>query len=199
VPLDATLGEIIQANPWVIPVAIILVVVVILVLRWVARRLPAAEWRLSFDADAHQESHEALRARAARLPAERFFGSTLWEKIALVSLVSIIFSQILPGVQATIVQVAIGVAYLIVVNSALSHWLARRGTEWRSAAAEFAVMVVANLGAVLLAYFLLPRAGGSINLTNTLFFVLLLTLIVVLFDRYRPVYRLRAVSMKDVG
>jgi hypothetical protein len=38
---------------------------------------------------------------------------------------------------------------------------------------------------------LLPEFDGSIDLGPTLFFVLLLTLLVTLFDRYRQVYLMR--------
>jgi hypothetical protein len=37
----------------------------------------------------------------------------------------------------------------------------------------------------------LRRIGGSLDLATTLFFALLLTLLVVLFDRYRQVYLMR--------
>jgi hypothetical protein len=102
--------------------------------------------------------------------------------------VSGIFAQILPDVQSTFLQLAIAVAFIIIVNTALSHWLARRGTEWGSIVREFIVMSVVNFGLVLVYAFLLPRFDGSINLGNTLFFVLLLTLLVTLYDRYRPIH-----------
>lgn len=56
---------------------------------------------------------------------------------------------------------------------------------------EFAIMALVNLGLIYLADFLLRRGGGSLNLQITLFFVLLLTLIVTLYDRYRVVYEAR--------
>ena len=106
----------------------------------------------------------------------------------LVSLLSIIFAQILPGVRSTNLQLAIGMAILIIINTALSHWFARRGTHWRSIIQEFIAMSMVNLGIILLFDFLLPRYDGSINLFNTLFFVLLLTLNVTLYDRYRTMH-----------
>jgi hypothetical protein len=52
-------------------------------------------------------------------------------------------------------------------------------------------MTAVNFGLVLVYVFLLPNFEGSINLGNTLFSVLLLTLIVTLFDRYHLVYQRR--------
>jgi hypothetical protein len=52
-------------------------------------------------------------------------------------------------------------------------------------------MSLVNFGLVLVYSFLLPNFDGSIDLGNTLFFVLLLTLIVTLFDRYRQVHLIR--------
>jgi hypothetical protein len=119
---------------------------------------------------------------------ERFFNNALLEKIVLVSLLGIIFAQVLPGVRASNLQLAIGTAILIIVNTALSHWLARCGTHWKSIIREFAIMSIVNLGIVLAFDFLLPRYNGSINLSNTLFFVLLLTLNVTLYDKYRVLH-----------
>jgi heme/copper-type cytochrome/quinol oxidase subunit 4 len=111
--------------------------------------------------------------------------------VVLVSLVSIIFAQILPDLQATNLQLAIGIAFVIILNTVVSHWLARRGTEFRHVLVQFVVMAVINFGLALLYVFLLPSFDGSVNLTDTLFFVLLLTLIVTLFDRYYPHYQAR--------
>jgi chromate transport protein ChrA len=47
--------------------------------------------------------------------------AALIEKIVMISLVSIIFAQVLPGVQATNLEIAIGVAFIVVINTALSH------------------------------------------------------------------------------
>jgi hypothetical protein len=122
---------------------------------------------------------------------ERFVNAALIEKVVLISLVSAIFAQVLPGVQASLLEIAIGVLFIIVINTALSHWLARRGTDWGSALRQFIVMALVNFGLVLVYNWLLPNFDGSINLGNTLFFALLLTLIVTLFDRYRQIYLTR--------
>jgi len=52
-------------------------------------------------------------------------------------------------------------------------------------------MAVINFGLVLIYSWLLPKFEGSLNLGNALFFVLLLTLIVTLFDLYHPIYQAR--------
>ncbi|MDY9925341.1 hypothetical protein [Methanosarcina sp.] len=119
---------------------------------------------------------------------ERLIDNSVVEKIVLVSLITIIFAQILPGVRASNLQLATGMAVLIIINTALSHWLARRGTHWKSIVREFVVMSAVNLGIVLAFNFLLPRYDGSINLFNTLFFVLLLTLNITLYDRYKVLH-----------
>jgi hypothetical protein len=80
---------------------------------------------------------------------------------------------------------------VVAIDTALSHWLARRGTEWASVLRQFVVMAAVNFGLVLLFAVLLPAFDGAIDLGTTLFFVLLLTLIVTLFDRYRLVYLAR--------
>jgi hypothetical protein len=162
---------------------VVLVVLVIVFIRWLLRRLPPADWSLKLAAD----PLPAASGDVSKTQPERFFTSALLEKIVMVALVSAVFAQILPDVQSTFLQLAIGVAFIIIVNSALSHWLAQRGTTWSSILRQFIVMTVVNFGLVLVYAFLLPNFEGSLNLGNTLFFVLMLTLLVTLYDRYRPV------------
>ncbi|MGW8318414.1 MAG: hypothetical protein ACWGPS_04150 [Candidatus Promineifilaceae bacterium] len=198
VPTDATVSEILQAAPWAIPVLILLVVVIIVAIRWLLRRLPPAERALSFAADPLPAGIDLNNAdRSPKGQTEHFFNNVLFEKVALVALVSIIFAQILPGIRATALQIAVGVAVIIILNTVLSHWLARRGTHWASALREFVVMSVVNLGLVVLYSILLPNFDGDINLGNVLFFALLLTLIVTLFDRYREVYDMRLAAVAE--
>ena len=178
-----------RTSIWAVLAVVVLVALVVVAIRWLLRRLPPADWKLRLAADplpaASAGGSEGSQVDAQ---SERFFNSALIEKIAMVSLVSIIFAKILPDVRTSFLQLAIGVAFIIIVNTALSHWLARRGTEWGSILRQFIAMSVVNFGLVLVYAFLLPRFDGSINLGNTLFFVLLLTLLVTLYDRYRPVH-----------
>ncbi len=109
----------------------------------------------------------------------------------------IIFAQILPDVRASNLELAIGVAFVIILNTVISHWLARRGTDLTSMVRQFIVMTVVNFALILLYAFLLPNFDGSINLGNTLFFVLLLTLIVTLFDRYHQIYEARFIAPEE--
>jgi hypothetical protein len=193
VPVDTGWGEIFSTNLWVIPVLALLAVALVFLFRWLVRRLPPAEWALSFDADAHRDDDLPLAAgNGTWWQSDRFFNVVLLEKIVLVALVSVIFAQIMPGMRATNLQLAVGVAFVIILNTVVSHWLSRRGTTWRSTFVEFGAMAVVNFGLALLYIFFLPRFDGGLNVNNTLFFVLLLTLIVTLFDRYYPVYRQRA-------
>ena len=109
-------------------------------------------------------------------------------KIVLVSLVTIIFSRILPNVQASVTTVAIGVAVVIVANTVISELLVRRGVRWGATALEFIVMAAVNALIVAAFFAVLPFTGGSIDTPATLFAVLLLTLLVTLYDRFRPYY-----------
>ncbi len=153
--------------------------------------MPAADWPLKLAADPLPESIDEYHEQRAYAAQARILRPTLLEKFVLVSLVSLIFANILPGVRATAIQLYAAIALVVVVNALLSHWLALRGRGWESIVREFAIMAVVNLGIVYLADFLLRRGGSALNLQLTLFFVLLLTLIVTLYDRYRVIYDAR--------
>jgi hypothetical protein len=193
VPTDTAWSDIIADNVGVFVALGIALVLLIYGAWWfVTHKLPPADWSLTFDADAHQDdlTPEQVRA-AARARAGRIFDRDLAEKIVLVALVTIIFAQMLPGVDASALEITLGVAFLITVNAGLSELMARRGVGWESALREFLAMALLNAGVVLVVYWILPGGDRSINLGSTLFFLFLLTLLVVLYDRYRPHYLAR--------
>ena len=64
---------------------------------------------------------------------------------------------------------------------------AQRGRSWATTAGEFAVMAVVNLAAALVFIALARSSDDPLNEAAMVFFVLLLTLIVTLFDRYHRV------------
>jgi hypothetical protein len=200
VPTDTSWGQIVRDN---IPFFLVLIVVVALLiaaLYWfLTRRLPPADWRFSFDTDAHGSDVSAQAVSAAQQElARRFWDTELFEKFVLVSLVTVIFSRILPNAQASVMSVAVGVGVVIVANTVVSELLVRRGVHWGAAAREFVVMAVVNALVVAVFFAVLPFTGGSIDTPATLFAVLLLTLLVTLYDRFRPYYVARNAQAASV-
>jgi hypothetical protein len=200
VPTTATLSEMIAAEP-MLTLFIVAAVVGLVVLAWwvVTRKLPPAEYRLRLAADPLPAGITERAERLNKLAHARFWSTALLEKVVIVSLVSVIFAQVLPNVKATILQLAVAVAVVIAVNALLSHYLAARGVGWESVLREFAVMLVANVGIVWAYVLLAPRLQGQVDRSNALFFVLLLTLIVTLYDRYRPIFEARFADVEGVA
>jgi hypothetical protein len=186
-------GQAITNRPLVSVALGALVVTLIVGTRWLLEHgLPPADHRPRLAADPIREYVAERSARiAAALPVLRLTDPALIEKVALVSLVTIVFAEVLPGVLAGVLAVTAGVAFVIVANIALSLWLARSGRAWGSFGREFVVLAVANTGLILLYAVLPPTRNGSINIYHALFFSLLLTLIVTLYDRYRPIHLAR--------
>jgi len=192
-PADRPWSEILQTWPGIF-LAVLAGVALSLVAAWwlVRRRLPPADRALTFSADAHQRPFTTEQVRSAvASEASRIVDAALVEKIVLITLVSLSFAQVLPDVQSSNLQLAIGVALVVTINTALSHWLARRGFGWAFALRQFMVMAVVNLGLILTYAFLRSRFDDPVSIGNALFFALLLTLLVTLFDRYRQVYLMR--------
>ena len=193
VPADTPWSEIAQTWPGVFVITGVVLVLVLVAAWWfLRRRLPAAHRALAFSADAHQPAFSADQVRSAvASEARQIVDTTLAEKIVLFALVSLCFAQVLPDVRATNLQLVIGVAFVVVVNTVLSHWLARRGFGWAFARQEFFVMLGVNLGLLLAYTFLRSRFEAPVGLANALFFAFLLTLLVTLYDQYRQVYLMR--------
>lgn len=134
------------------------------------------------------EAHEVARFIATHW---RVFDLRLLEKIFLVTLITVIFGQMLPGVRATPLQLTVGVTVIAVINSFLTLQFARSGRAVESIFLSFALLMATNSAIVFLADWLLRRGQGDLQVGATWFFLLLLTLVVTLYDRWRPVYDAR--------
>ena len=192
VPADSSWADAIAANPMVVVVALVVVAVLGVIAWWViTRRLPPADRPFTLDADAQQPPVDkvAIRQRRDRM-AESFVDRELIEKVVLVALVSVIFGRMLPGVEESPLAIAIGVAVIILVNTAVSEYFIRRGRRWGSVIHQFALELALNLLIVGVAGVTL-RLMFEEPIQHALVFVLLLTLIVTLYDRYRPVHLTR--------
>jgi hypothetical protein len=168
-------------------------VIAALVTLWVLRdRIPPTDWPLTFDVDKTQTT---VASESADKPWGKWalLNHPLLEKAALVSLVTIIFVQILPDVDAGVVKTTVAVSIVVVANAFVGYWLAARGTRWHHAITEFLAMGATNAGIVAVAWLLLRRSEEPLVVDQTLFLIALLTLIVTLYDRYR-LLRLPAAS-----
>jgi hypothetical protein len=191
-PLTASWGEAIRENLWVIPVLVLIAIGVYAGIRELERRLPRPDWPTSFDAN--QTSDELVRERSIPLAANHW-RTGLLEKIALVSLVSIIFASMLPNIDATALQMSFGVGFVVLGNALVSHWLASRGVSWKSFGTQFAALTGINFIIAVAGVILLPVFDGEARLRDILFFVLLLTVLVTFYDRYRAIHDLRTVRV----
>jgi hypothetical protein len=151
-------------------------------------RIPAADWRLHVSADPLPPEFDTARKRSDyRVYAWRLPDWNLVEKVVLTGLVCVIFSQILPGTTATPMQVIFAVGTLVVINSAMGLAFARRRRSIENTALQFIVLVAINEGLVWSATLLTPRFQPD----HATFFILLISLIVILYDRYRPIREFR--------
>lgn len=193
VPADTAWGAAFGAN---VPATIALLAAIVALAglaRWLlATKLPPADWGFTLSADAHGLGVTPAQVLAAQQAAAgRLFSAMLWEKIALVALITVIFASVLPTVHVGFLHLAVGVALIVVVNTVVSQWLMKRGVEWTTALREFVVMAVVNLAILGLFGLILPMMRVPLDAPATLFGLLLLTLLVTLYDRYRPYYDAR--------
>lgn len=198
--LDATdfiRDEILVRERWPLQVAILLVIVALAFgLRWFIQDvLGKADWPLTFDANAPGRDIVVIPDKETTVARpNRIFTVELAEKIVMFSLISIIFAQILPGVHVRPLYTTLAVATLLVLNLVVSELLARLGTDFGSAVRQFVIMAVVN-GAIVWVVNQVALGGRDLSLGNTLFFVLLISLLITFYDRYRPLYKDRVAEL----
>lgn len=187
--LDFT--DTVRDHPWFgIACAVGIIALVVVYLAVIRPRRRPADYPFRLAADPLPPDEELAAQRRARLlRSGRIFTLPLLEKVVVVTLITVIFSQFLPDVDATPLQIAIGVTALVVADTALSLWAVRHDVApVLSTARAFAWFMVINTGLALLFAWLVVDTGEDFSPGALLFFVYLLTLIVVLYDRFRPVY-----------
>jgi hypothetical protein len=198
--LDTT--DLIGAHPWVGLVGATAILALVVAFRSVVRpRMPQPDHTWRFAADPlPAEIADSARRDAWIAEHRRLFDWRLVEKIVLVGFVCVIFAQILPEVDSTSLQIFAGTAILITIDSLLGLWTARRSRGIASIAWSFVWLALANGAIVALGQ--LTRGDEAQPLGATIFFVLLLTLIVTLYDRYEPFHGVRfqdAAARKTLG
>jgi hypothetical protein len=182
--LDTT--DLIAAHPWVGFLGAAVILALVVGFRRVVRpRMPAPDhaWRIAAD-PLPPEIADPSRREAWIAEHRRLFDLRLLEKIVLVGFVCVIFAQILPDVDSTSLRIFAGTAILITIDSLLGLWTARRSRGISSIAWSFFWLALANGAIVGLGQ--LTRGDEAQPLGDMVFFVLLVTLIVTLYDRYEP-------------
>jgi hypothetical protein len=183
----------IAAHAWLLP-AIIVGVAVLALIAWrvLPPRLGPPAWSLRVASDPVPEAIDEGRERAAWIAAHgRVWSTATLEKIVLVGLISVVYGQVLPDLKSSPLQLFAGLAVFVVVNAALVILVARTGRTVEAIAAAFVLRLVVNIGLVLFGDWLLFRTGGDANVTASVFFAALLTLLTTMHDRYLPVHQVR--------
>ena len=182
VTADTSWGDAIAENLWFVGLLVVVVVGVVVAIQRLRPKLPPPDWSFTMDID---DTLDQGRLEAPRDPSwQPIISWYMFEKVALVAMVSTIFALVVPDNEVSFLGVVGPVAFIIIVNSFVSTWLAGRGRTWESTGVEFLVMAAINLGSALVFILLVRSSDSTTNEAAVLFFVLLLTLIVTLFDRF---------------
>ena len=96
------------------------------------------------------------------------------------------FSQLF-DVNATVTQIVVACGFVVVVNAWFSSVISRRGISWSNTAIQFLALLVINWGAMLVYAGLRTRFNATLDPGPTVVLLGLLTLIVILYDRYRAI------------
>jgi hypothetical protein len=189
--LDAT--DTLRAHPWLIPLIMVAVGALAVAFRLlVLPRLGPPAWPTRIASDPLPETMDEAEERGAWLASHgRVLSAATLEKVVLVGLISVVYGRVLPDVRSTSLQLFVGVSVFVIVNAALVLAFARTGRAIENVTAAFALRVLVNIGLVQLLGWLLGRAGGDSSAGPALFFVLLMSLITTLHDRYLPVHEVR--------
>lgn len=157
-----------------------LVVLTTAVLGVLRTRLPVPDWPMTLDVDRLQVPPAKSAQRG-----EGFLSAVLVEKMVLLVLICEIFANVLPDVEARNVGLFFGALALAVINAILTQVMRRFGRVWSSIAREFVAVLAVNTAFVTADAVIGRRRVADLPALSTMFYVVLLALLISLFDRYR--------------
>ncbi len=143
---------------------------------WLYRKAPPKDWSFRVDVDKPIPVIEL----PDRPQAPLWIAPPFAEKLLLVGLIAAIYVSVL-DLDTTVVRILVATALIIVASVAVSELLSRRGIEWSSIGVQWLALAALN-SVVLFTYASL--LSDEVNRSLVAFFGLLLTMIIVLYDRF---------------
>jgi hypothetical protein len=186
--LDFT--EALANNSWAAPLLVVLAVVALAIFWFVVRpRLDPADHRWQIVAPPIPEAIDEASERTVYMAKYgRVWSVATLEKTFLIGLLFVIFASVLPTTELNNLRLFSGVAVFVVLNAVISLWVARRHYSTESVLATFVARIVVNFGLIVL---LDVVFGTRTSLGDLIFFLLLFSVLITLYDRYRPVLEYR--------
>ncbi|MFO7916322.1 MAG: hypothetical protein R6U43_11620 [Candidatus Krumholzibacteriales bacterium] len=187
-PMNRVLGEGLSHL-----IAFAATVVVIVAFFMILRRIAGPrEHPLTLSSEPLPVDIDEARERARHILNDwKIFDLHLVEKVLLVGFISVIFSQMLPGMNIRSIHLFAGLAVFVLFNTFLRFQYSRGGRKVESAVLSFIILGLINGVLAFFAQSLIKRGFLNLPGTRLLFFLLLMTLIVTLYDRWRPVFEVR--------
>ena len=176
-------------HAWFGPLVLAGLAVLALVVWFVVRpRTAPPDWPLRLAADPLPAGVDSAATVARAAGSGRLVSWVTVEKVVLVGLLCVLFAQVVPGVDAGPTAVFLGTGAFVLINCVLTLVARQRSPSVESLTAAFLLRTGANVVLVLVEGQVLDRIGGHLTYAHALFFVLLLSLVVTMHDRWYPVY-----------
>ncbi|MET0880248.1 MAG: hypothetical protein ABWZ14_01770 [Acidimicrobiales bacterium] len=180
VPVDTPWGEAVAENLWFVGLLVVVVVGAALVWRGQRAKVPTPDWPTTVRVADHlypvPSNTQGVRDGILSRPTG--------EKVALIGLICVIFASVLPDIDRGPLQTTVGVSLLVVADAAVSHWLTGRGVRWRSIGTQMLSMLVVNASLLWLFGALGRASREDLNAGALVFFTLVISLLVTLYDRF---------------
>ncbi len=168
-------------NRWVYLAMAALAVLVVVLVRFIRRRLPPGQWPTTFRSD-------TVNAHLGWVPSgpdprpDRILTWALAERIVLVGLTSVIFFTMYPDSDASNIEVFVVVALTVVVNTVVAWGGERIGHRADTVVGLFVLTLVVNLGGLWLFANVAAPPGTTVSLRDVSFFALLIAVLLTCYE-----------------
>lgn len=175
--MDVT--DTLRDHPWTWGVLVGLVALGLGILVFLWKIAPTPDTRFALDV---RKQFGGVSSRPGVRLLER---SEVIEKIFLIGMIAVIFGHVLPDVRASGWGIFGVVAIFVVLNAVVSFAWRFREADLVGVAAQLIFTLALNLGIVGVYFLVTPTRDERAPVTNTLFYLVLLSVLIALYDYYR--------------
>jgi hypothetical protein len=176
--------------PWFLPAIVVAILIGAAIAWFVVRpRLDPADHGWQITAPPLPEEMDTGKERFAFMAEHgKVWSGASLEKILLIGLLFVIFASILPETEVSSLTLFIWVGLFVLLNTAAALYVVRRNWSAESVLVSFVARLVLNIGILAVTDVVM---GVESSFRDAFFFLFLFTVLVTLYDRYRPVYEFR--------
>ncbi len=189
VPTSTSFAQIFKMFPLTLPILAGIVILICVLVWFMFKKLPKADHKISFRAIPNVKPLYTAKSKIESYLD--LVNRELFEKVLMLSLIVLIFAQVIPGVRVTNIQLLIAVVIILFANTLFAYYIKKAMNLNLTMVTNFVLMIILNVGLAISYGLIAPSIKGEVNFNAIVFFSVMTGFLATLFDFYNPYHQAR--------